>query len=472
MANSSNNNRELRNMKGKVNALSGILRLGHESFDKKNLEQLASHIVNNSRLVAGYDRASLVDMRGTFPRLTAVAGQAEVNHNSEFTQNLINLLQPFSHLDEVTTVSTELLDELSIKHRVKKGAYEALQYFESYSDTLILIPLRSKVARKDNGLFIWVVEFFDQAEKSVAGLLPLLAQHYNEALWYILKAEHRSLTTLLAGKKITKPRVLLGAVIIIPLLMFMIPIKQNIAADFEIIPKSDNYYYAPYDGVIAHSNFPNGSHVKPGDPVILYDTEELVFRLADAKTDYDEISAELDTVQRQSFNDISLRGKVQVLELKKDKAAINCRKNKWFLDQSVIKAEHAGILDIDESSKLDGRAVRSGEKLFEVLSNRDLIAKIMLKESNASVLNDRKQLAITLYLHNRPEMPITGKIISISPKPILTENKSYCYIIKFGFADKQPDLICGMRGIARVSGDKVSLAYYLFRNVVLWWRKV
>lgn len=470
MANSSNNSREQRNLKGKVNALSGILRLGHESFDKSNLEQLASHIVNNSRLVAGYDRATLVDMRGKWPHLTAVAGQAEVNNNSEFTQNLINMLQPFRNLKDVITVSNELLDEFS----AKKGAYEAFSYFESYSDTMVLIPLRSKTSRKDNGLFIWVVEFFDRQDKNVAGLLPLLAQHYNESLWYILKPERRAFSALISSgrKKLSKPKLLLAAAIIIPLLLLIIPIRQNIAADFEIIPEQDNFYYAPYDGVIAQSNLPRGSKVKPGDPIIVYDTEELLFRLADAQKSFDEISAELEIVQRQSFNDISLRGKVHLLELKKDKAKIHIRKNRWLLGQSIVKSEHDGILDIGERSQLDGRAVRSGEKLFEVLSTSHLMAEIMLKEGSASVLNDQQQLAITLYLHNRPEMPISGKIISISPKPILMENKSYCYLIKFELAEKQPGIICGMRGIARVSGGKVTLAYYLFRNVVLWWRKV
>ncbi len=465
-----NNSRELRNLQGKVKLLSAVLRLGHEGFSKANLEQLASHIVNNSRLVSNYERSSLVDMRGKWPKITSISGQAEVNSTSEFSMNLINLMRSFKNLSETTVVTSETLDEVD----ANKGAYDALQYFASYSDTVLLIPLRSEIKRPDNGLFIWVVEFFDSQDQNVAGVLPLLAQHYNEALWHLLKPERHPLTALFSHgiRKFSKTKTFLtiGAIILFTLLLM--PVRQNIAADFEIIPEQDNYYYAPYDGVIAHSNLPRGSHIKPGDPIIVYDTEELLFRLADAQKAYDEISAELATVQRQSFNDISLRSRVNLLQLKKDKAEIAIKRNRWLLKRSIVKAEHAGILDIAEPSMLSGRAVRSGEKLFEILSTDNLIAKIMLKESNASVLNDRKHLGITLYLHNRPEMPIRGKIISISPKPVLTENKSYCYIIKFKLDKKEPGIICGMRGIARVSGGKVTLAYYLFRNIVLWWRKV
>ncbi|MDD3118487.1 MAG: HlyD family efflux transporter periplasmic adaptor subunit, partial [Victivallales bacterium] len=96
------------------------------------------------------------------------------------------------------------------------------------------------------------------------------------------------------------------------------------------------------------------------------------------------------------------------------------------------------------------------------------IARVMLNERDASVLGDK--LSVTLYLHTRPELPMTGKITSISPKPLLQRNGQFCYIIKIRM--DRDDLIFGMRGIARVSGGRVSLGYYLFRNVVLWWRRV
>jgi hypothetical protein len=35
-----------------------------------------------------------------------------------------------------------------------------------------------------------------------------------------------------------------------------------------------------------------------------------------------------------------------------------------------------------------------------------------------------------------------------------------------------PNFIYGMRGVARVKGREVSLGYYLFRNLILAWRKI
>lgn len=462
--------REVKNLKGKLNALSGILRLGHEAFQKSSLEQLGSHIVNNSRLIAGYDRAALVDMRSVWPRLVSVVGQPEVNKNSEYSINLLNLLRCFYQLERVVVVSREVLEEFGATN----GAYDALKYFDSYNDKIVLIPMRSPEAARDGGLFIWVVEFFDREEKNPAGLLPLLGQHYNEALWYVLKSGKTSLPALFGNRRkaFSTPRLLLGAAIIFIICLFAVRIKQNVSAEFEVVPGRENYYYAPYDGIIKRCYYRSGDRVKPGEEIVEYDTEELQFRLADAQKSYDEASAELDLVQRMSFQDVKLRGRVKLLELKKKRDEVNIEKNKWLLDKSKVVAEQSGILDIGERDKLEGKAVRSGDKLFEILSTNDLEAQIMVNEQNASVLNDTEKLSVSLYLHNRPEMGLEGEIVSISPKPVLTDKKFYCYIIRMKLNRDQSGLICGMRGVARVAGSRVSLGYYLFRNLVLWWRRV
>ncbi|MPN59866.1 hypothetical protein SDC9_207588 [bioreactor metagenome] len=79
---------------------------------------------------------------------------------------------------------------------------------------------------------------------------------------------------------------------------------------------------------------------------------------------------------------------------------------------------------------------------------------------------------ITLYLHARPEKPIPARIVAVSPRPILTERKLYCYMIRVQPESGDPlELRDGMRGIAKISGETVSLGYYLFRNLILRYRQ-
>ena len=54
---------EIRSLKGKLNVLSTVMRLGNEAFRRHGLGGLGLHIVNNSRLLVRFDRSALIDMR-------------------------------------------------------------------------------------------------------------------------------------------------------------------------------------------------------------------------------------------------------------------------------------------------------------------------------------------------------------------------------------------------------------------------
>lgn len=466
-----NENREVLTLRGKLNALSAVLRLGHDAFEKPTLEQLAVHIVNNSRIVAPYDRTALLDMRSGWPKAIAVMGQPEVNSNSEYCINLVNIVQPFENIDKVTIPTEAILNELG----ARKGAFDALEYFSSYEKQLVLFPIRPVNPGKSNCKpFIWVIEFNSDVNiNSATSLLPLLCQHYGEAIALLLKEGRRKIIShdITRSNWMKPSKIAVGIVIVFIIAMFAVRVSQSVSADFEIIPAKENNYYAPFDGIIAKCYLKNGDNVKTGDNVLIYDTNEREFDLAGAINIYNKTSAQLDLVQQQSFKDISKRGEVRLLELQKEKSAISINRNKWYIEKSSIKAEQNGILSIGEKDKLEGKAVRAGDKLFEILTTGNLNAMVFVDEQNASVLSDGCK--ITLYLHTKPEMPLVGKIIASSPKPTLTEKKTYCYQIRLELNnDQQNGLICGMRGVARVSGTRVWLGYYLFRNLVLWWRRV
>ncbi len=460
--------KELLKARGKLNALSAILRLGHESFEKKNLLQWATHVVNNSVLAVPFSRSALVDFRGLNPKILAISNQPEINHNSEYAINLMYLARGLKDLSRAVVVDQEFLKN----QEADKRSFDGLEYFLSTSKALMAMPIIPPDA--DDELLVWVVEFENKRSAAAASaLLPLLCRHYSESLQYALSSRKKNVLHSLVGKQsFFKPsRIILALLFIFIICLFTVKVRENIASEAEIIPDVEHIYYAPFDGII-DSCFDNksGMFVKKGKPILKYDNEELSFKLLAAQNEYNKIKAKLDLIQNESFNDISKRGQVKLLTLQKERAAIDISRNRWLLKESEMKAQISGTLDIGDADKLVGRAVRSGEKLFEIVSTEKLIALVYLNESNASVLG--KDSIITLYLHNSPETAIKCEIIRVSPKPVLTEKRIFCYLIRLKMLNYPADVICGQRGIARISGPRIRLGYYLFRNIVLWWRRV
>ena len=460
-------NPDIQNITNKLNAVTTVLRLGHEAFTKENLFSAALHILNNTRLLIKYDRACLVDMRTDKPSIIAVSDQSEVKHTSEYCINMRRMLSPLKNISEQTLIDINTLKQNS----ASPDTLKAFEYFSKLKENIILLPLlRPEDTDKNEGSVFWVVEFFNDYDKNCLNILSLLAQHYREAIWYFLKTGNSFIPNLFKRKKhFTFVKIIVYLLIILAFVSFF-RISQNVAATFELIPLDETIEYAPYSGIISDANFKNGAYVKIGETILTYDTQELTYNLADAESTHNEIRAELDWVKQKSFSDKKELGKAKILGMKKQKEKIEIQKIKWYLSKADIKAKISGILILNDSEKWAGKAVRAGDKLFEVVSPRKLYAEVMLNEADAAVLCD--STTITLYLHSSPETPISGKILSISPKPMLTKTGQFCYIIKLELSNIKPSYIVGMRGIARVSGTRVSIGYYLFKNIVLWWRKI
>jgi len=463
--------KELLKARGKLNALSAVLRLGHESFEKKGLTQWATHVVNNSVLAVPYSRSALIDFRSLSPKILAISNQPEINHNSEYAIHLTYMGKSLKHLSRAVVVDEEFLKNEEAGSR----SFEALNYFLETSKALMAMPIVPPDSPEGSQEFlVWLVEFENKRSAAAASaLLPLLCRHYSESLQYALSNRKKTVLHSLVNKRsFFKPsRIILGLFFIFVICLFTVKVRENIASEAEIIPEIENIYYAPFDGIIDNC-FDNksGMSVKKGKPIIKYDNEELAFRLLATQNEYNKIKAKLDLIQNESFNDISKRGQVKLLTLQKERAAIDIAKSRWQLNKSEMKAKVSGSLDIGDVDKLTGRAVRAGEKLFEIVSTKNLIALVYLNESNASVFNEDS--IITLYLHNSPETAIECQVQRISPKPVLTEKKVFCYLIRLKMLDHPQNIICGQRGIARISGPRIRLGYYLFRNIVLWWRRV
>lgn len=462
---------ELAALRGKLNALSAVIRLGHEAYEADGLDGWAGHVVNNSVMMLPYFRSALVDRRGALMRLVAVTGQSAVAENSEYARYVRTLVKAFPSLDKIVEVTPALLEE----QNAPAEADEALAALSADAALIFLVPLRpAGVKEAGEPSFVWLVEFDKADSRPIAAtLLGLLRDHYAESLDFMLNRRRPPLLArMFERRKFLHPsRIIFALVILFALSTVLVRIRQTVSAEFEVVPAIEHIGYSPFDGVIAKCNFKSGAAVKKGDEIIVFDIDERKFMLDNARNEFMRTGAQLDLVRQQSFNDPAKRAQLRLLELQREKANIEIERNQWYLDRGRVTASGDGVLEAGDTDKLAGRAVRPGEKLFEVLETREMVAEINLDEKNSSVLNNHTE--ITLYLHTRPEVPIGARILSVSGKPVLTARKTFCYLIRVDFAvPRDTEVICGMRGIARIAGERVTLGYYLFRHLVLWYRQL
>ena len=454
-------------LKARLHAFAAIMRLGRDVFEQPDLAATAVHIVNNSRTLLSYESSSLVDLRGNLSVLAEYA-QVEVKQHTEYASDVKRLCRAV----DLSGGSVELGEESEAFKKLPEKGRDAFERLTDEGGTLLLVPLRS--ARFKGSVkepFVWVMAFKGAVPAHAEAMIPLLASDYGNALWsHTPRGGMRLVLRWL--RKITLIRVLLFLLLAFMVAMFTVDVEHTVSAEFVVKPDAVYNSYAWFDCVVKNCFFNDGDAVKAGDRILEYDTDRMRFQLAASEAAFKEADAEYEQVQKASFTDRENLGRLKVLALKRESARVAIDEAKWYLAHSVVKAPVPGILAIAEGSadKLAGRALRLGEKQFDILSDKGMIAEIMVNEKDASVLEGSPR--ITLFLHTRPELPIPVRILSSRFYPELTEQNIYSYNVKAEMENNVPGLRYGMRGVARVTGEKVKLGYYLFRSLVLWYRGV
>ena len=454
-------------LKARLRAFAAIMRLGRDAFEQPDLTTVGVHIVNNSRTLLAYESSCLADMRGK-PSIVAEYAQVEVKQHTEYAADVKTLCR---NLD-FSGGMVELSDRNETLKKLPQKTQDAFERLTEEGGSLILVPLRSTRYRNSaKEPFVWLMEFKGTVPPHVEATIPLLASDYGNALWnHTPTGGARVFFNWL--RKITLIRVLLFLLLAFIIAMFTVDVEHTVSAEFVVKPNAEYNSYAWFDCVVKNCFFNDGDEVKAGDKILEYDTERMRFQLAASEAAFKEANAEYEQVQKASFTDKESLGRLKVLAFKRDSARVAIQEAKWYLAHSVVTAPVPGILAIAEGSadKLAGRALRLGEKQFDILSNEGMIAEIMVNEKDASVLEGNPR--ITLFLHTRPELPIPVKILSSRFYPELTEQNIYSYNVKAEMENNVPGLRFGMRGVARVTGEKVKLGYYLFRSLVLSYRGV
>jgi hypothetical protein len=147
------------------------------------------------------------------------------------------------------------------------------------------------------------------------------------------------------------------------------------------------------------------------------------------------------------------------------------REAQWYLAHSTIKSPADGLLVLagGRADRIENKAVRTGDKLFDIYGGKGIVAEIQVNERESSILAGK--LEATLFPYTAPENGLRTEIISVRKIPELTEQRIYCYTVKARVLN--PDgMRYGMRGIARLQGERIPMWYYLFRSLVVYLRWV
>jgi hypothetical protein len=165
--------------------------------------------------------------------------------------------------------------------------------------------------------------------------------------------------------------------------------------------------------------------------------------------------------QEALFDDKS-RSKLTVLKARADQRRTDVTYAQSMLDRVRVTASRDGLALFDDPNDWIGRPVTIGERLLEIADPAQGELEIWLPVADAITLTSGAD--VEFFLNIAPGSPLRGKLRQASYEATLSPANLLGYRLKATLDDPAHMPRIGLRGTAKIYGEKVTLFYYLARR--------
>ncbi|MEQ9997835.1 efflux RND transporter periplasmic adaptor subunit [Pectobacterium versatile] len=415
-----------------------FLDLEQQARAANSTEELAYCIVNDSQPLFSFRHAALV-INGKVRAVTSVTQPAP---HAPFVAFVERACTQLSSVDEKTlaqcrVIQASQLDEQSRKDWLALSAPEALWS-----------PLNDRQGNPFGGIWYAREQPWQSTDQILAEQLSGAFSH----AWLALEPQTPRWRRR-ARWKIVVPALLLLACL-------FIPVRQSVLAPAEVIPHQGRVVAAPLDGVIqSFTVLPNQS-VRQGDVLVRFDSTTLKAQADVAERALNVAEAEHRASSQRAFQDADSKARLDFLAAQVAQKRAERDYANALLNRAEIRADRDGIAVFADAERWSGKPVRTGERLMELADPALSALRIELDVGDAIQLGAKAP--ITLFLDSDPLTPHAALLERIAYESELTPAGNLAYRLDGRFSDAPPRI--GLRGTAKISGDYVPLAVYLFRR--------
>jgi multidrug efflux pump subunit AcrA (membrane-fusion protein) len=272
----------------------------------------------------------------------------------------------------------------------------------------------------------------------------------------------------LAGERRLKRRIkvkpLLAAAGIAVIALGFYPVPLTVLAPVEVAPVSPRIIAAPMDGVIDSIAVNPDQAVRQGEPLLKMSDVMLRNELAVAEQDVRVAEAKLMQVTQGAISDPKLRADLAITRSELTVAAAKRDYARDMLQRSDVRAPADGIAIYTDRRDWVGRPVTTGERIMEVADPDRMQLRIDVPVADAIAVS--KGAKVRAFLDSDPLNPARATVVAASFEARMIEGDILAYRIYAELDGEPHDMRLGIRGTAQISGEKVALAYYLFRKPI------
>jgi hypothetical protein len=440
------------NLEAQVFGLSTLAQLEKRARHAGTINELAFIVANETLSLAPYRQA--IVWRRERPgkgRIVAVSGTPVVERNAPFTLWLECVL---ARLDRGRG------NESTAVRPVGPGDLPQALAAE-WPDWLPAQALSVPLASPNGTILAFLILAREQPwQESDRRLIEHLADAYGHA-WAALLGPRR----LRLRPALRRGRLALKLVIAAAIFGAMwLPVTLTALAPAEVVPLDPTIVRAPIDGVVNRFHVEPNQDVSEGQLLVDFDPTTLDNRLEVARKALAVAQAEYRQASQQAVFDDKSRVQLALLKGRMEERNADVVYAEALFDRIRVRAGRTGIAVFDDPEEWVGRPVTIGERLLMIADPKEAEIEIWLPVADAIALQPDAE--VRLFLNVAPEQSVAGVLRYASYAASIAPDGLLAYRLKAVFADDTTPPRIGLRGTAKIYGERVTLFYYLMRRPI------
>ena len=431
-----------------------LISLEKKTREAKSKDELNFLVVNETREIIDYTTSFLLLKSATDKfHINAISDIASIDRTAPlvtFVESIIN------HKTKINLKEIESIDLEQFSKKIKKQKPKNIPQY------LLCIPIFSPQRGLQGYLLLARNKNFNENENE---LVQHLSRTYGHA--YNTFLTNFSIKNFFKKNFTGKKRWITISVII---LIFLFPVRMTSTAPVEVVAKNPFLITSPFDGVVKKIIANNNDQTKPGDLLVLLEDIDLSNEFNLAKQSLQVAEKELLRTRQSSFTDNEQKSRLAELVAQVDLKRVELKSAERKLKNSKIYSEKKGVVIVDRKSDWQGKPVAVGEKILTIADPNNIEFLIWLPVKDSIVINQDANTSI--FLDINPMSSYKGNIIRSTYEPELSPEEVLSYKLISSFKGNRDTPRIGLRGTAKVYGNRTILFYYLFRKPITFIRQL
>lgn len=241
----------------------------------------------------------------------------------------------------------------------------------------------------------------------------------------------------------------------------LFPVRLTVLAPGELVPARPAVIRAPLDGIVESFQVVPNQEVAAGQALFAFDEAQLATRRDVAAQALATAEAEYRQFAQQALSDAKSKGQLAILLGKIEEKRAEAAYLREQAERARVTAPQAGIALFDDPSEWIGRPVQAGERVMRIAAPGDAEVEAWLPLGDAIPLPEGAE--VSLYLAATPLGSLSARIRYVAHDAVMQPNGVYAYRVRARL-DAPTDQRVGLKGTAKLHGERVPLVYWVLRR--------